>query len=430
MDHAKVAILENENPMNKAIFTVCSRNYLGQAATLMTSVREHAPDAARFIVVVDRRVEAADIDPSLATIIWIDELGIQDLEYRAFVFDVLELNTNVKPSALKYLLLSFDQCLYLDPDIVLYAPLRAVWDGLQAANVVVTPHLLDPQSTLTFKAQQDLLRNGGFNLGFIGVTRSAETLRFLDWWEICCLEWGFHAPSEGFFVDQKFMDHGPVLFEGFKVLRQKGLNVAYWNLHERPVQLRNGIWMVGDEPLVFMHYSGFIFEPKGEEVDLISKYPAVTNLAIRPELRALFDDYRHRLASNGYPDLIRIDYSFSVFDDGMPIPRLARRLIGSGAIPVTSRVRPFRAEGEIYRRLRGAGALPPASPGAAPQPARRRDRGREHRQLDTGLRVLRWLYRRLGVNRYDALVKFMGFASGTLNQRFLLPPALGDRDRP
>lgn len=416
--------------MKKAVFTICSRNYLGQAATLMTSVREHEPDVSRFIVVVDRRTDVVDIDPLIANLIWPDELSIPDLEYKALVFDVVELNTNVKPSAIKYLLESFDQCLFLDPDTVLYAPLQPVWDGLSTANVVLTPHLLDPKSTLTFKAQQDLLRHGGFNLGFIGLARSAETLRFLDWWEVCCLEWGFNAQTDGFFVDQKFVDHGPVLFEGFKVLRHRGLNVAYWNLHERAVENRGGVWMVGDEPLLFVHYSGFIYDPKGPEVDWISKYPAVANLAQRPEVRPLFDDYRRRLTANGYPDLVKIPYSFASFDNGLPVPRLARRLLGSGALAVSTRQQPFSAAGEIYRQLQLAGALPVVPSGSKPTSPARRDRAREGRQLDTGLRVLRWLYRRLGVNRYDALVKFMGFASSTFNQRFLLTPSAGDPERP
>jgi hypothetical protein len=414
--------------MNSAIFTVCSRNYLGQAATLMSSVREHEPDVARFIVVVDRRAAEVDIDPILARILWLDELRIDNLEYKALVFDVLELNTNVKPTALKYLLESFDQCLYLDPDIVLYAPLQPVWAGLQVGCIVVTPHLLDPKSTLTFKAQQDLLRHGGFNLGFIGVARSSEALRFLDWWEVCCLEWGYHAPADGFFVDQKFVDHGPILFEGFKVLRHRGLNVAYWNLHERAVQHRDGVWMVGDERLIFMHYSGFIFNPKGPELDWVSKYPAVTNLVSSPEIRPLIDDYRLRLAKHGYQDLIQISYSFATFDNGMVIPRLARRLLSNGAIADTSLAQPFSASGEIYLRLQQAGALPrggTTGPASAP---RRRDRRREGRQLNLGLRVLRWLFRRLGVTRYDALIKFMGFSSSTFNQRFLLTPFLRDRD--
>ena len=33
--------------MTHAIFTICSRNYLGQATTLMRSVAEYEPDAAR-----------------------------------------------------------------------------------------------------------------------------------------------------------------------------------------------------------------------------------------------------------------------------------------------------------------------------------------------------------------------------------------------
>jgi hypothetical protein len=403
--------------MTAAIFTICSRNYLGQAITLMQSVREHEPRADRYIVLVDRKEPEKQVEGDIASVIWIEDLGIADLEYRALIFDVLELNTNIKPTVLRHLLRQYSHCVYLDPDTLLYSPLDPVWVGLQNNNIVVTPHLLRPLSTREAPWDQDILRHGSFNLGFIGTAAGQETDRLLAWWEERCLTCGFNAPADGFFVDQKFMDHAHCYFEGVKVLRHSGLNIAYWNLHERPLSQSNGRWMVGTEPLIFMHFSGFIFSPKPEEANLITKNQSRVSLETRPELAAIFNDYRARLNSNRYGELSQARYSFDHFDNGAPITRFARRLIGSGAVEITDLTRPLSATGEAYRILKTVGALPEAAPLSRPPS---RDRTAEKLRLLKGMRILGWFYRRLGVARYEALLKFLAYAGSTLNQRFVV----------
>ena len=404
--------------MSNAIFTICSRNYLGQAKTLMQSVRQFEPDTARYIVLVDRKVENPEVAADEAAVIWIEDLDIPDVEFKALIFDVLELNTNVKPTVMRHLLAQHRRCAYLDPDTFLYGPFTPVWEGLDAANVVVTPHLIDPESTVDRVMQQDLLRHGGFNLGFIGVAATPEADRFLAWWEQCCLNFGFHAPADGLFVDQKFVDHAHMYFDGVKVLRHRGLNIAYWNLHERPMRHDGARWMAGNDPLVFMHFSGFIYAPRPDQQDLITKYPTVTTLVNRPEIRPLFDDYRERLRANAYPDLARLPYSFNTFDNGAAVTRMARRLVGTGVVAAADRRQPFRADGPVYRALEQAGALEPVR--AAGRPAPKRDAAGESTQAGRAHAILRWLYRRLGPTRYEFLLRFLTLIGSTLNQGFLV----------
>ena len=42
---------------------------------------------------------------------------------------------------------------------------------------------------------------------------------------------------EGLFVDQRWVDLVPALFDDYVVMKRAGLNVAYWNLHERSIEL-------------------------------------------------------------------------------------------------------------------------------------------------------------------------------------------------
>jgi hypothetical protein len=316
----------------------------------MKSVSHFEPSSDRFILLVDRKHEIPD--QNYANIVWLEELGIEQIEYKAFLFDVLELNTNVKPSMLKFLLGTYENCIYFDPDIILYSTLQYVWQELANSNIVLTPHIIDPVHVDSYPWDQDLLRYGGFNLGFVGMRKTEETMRLLDWWENKCLTSGFNAPSDGFFVDQKYMDHAHVFFNGVKVLRHKGLNIAYWNLKERLIKRENDKWVIGDDDLIFIHFSGFIYAPKKADAHKFTKYPCALTLNDRPVLNLFCDDYRMQLKNCGYENFIKLPYSFSKFDNGVSIPSLARRLIASGAVKVNNKFdSPFLSGGEIYTKL-------------------------------------------------------------------------------
>lgn len=404
-------------PMDAALFTICSRNYLGQAQTLMHSVRDHEPDAKRYIVIVDRKSELPPLEPGLAEIVWAEELAITDFERKAFIFDVLELNTNVKPTAFLHLLDAHEQCVYMDPDTILYGALTPVWEGLNDANVVLTPHTIRPRDDLGCPWEQDLLRYGGYNLGFAAVRRSDESIRMLRWWEDRCLTRGFHAPTEGFFVDQKFMDLAAMFFDGIKPVRHPGLNVAYWNLHERPVRFDSGRFLVGDQPLIFCHFSGFIFEPTHEERDLITKYPCEQTLSNRPELRRLCEDYRQRLKDNGHAQLKKIPYTFASFDNGRGIPKLVRRLVAIGTLQADS-ASLFQSDSDFYRRLDRLRLLP--KPQTSNPSAAKTIKAKQETQAKFAERLMRRLMLVIGINHYERILRLLERLASPFNQSFLV----------
>ncbi len=405
--------------MKKSIFTICSKNYIAQATTLMDSIRNYEPEVFRYIVIVDRKTRNFELDPKIAEIIWVEDLCIEEFEFKALIFDVLELNTNIKPTAIKHILKYSDICVYLDPDIALFSSLQSVWVGLKKANVVLTPHVIEPDLSVGLDAQRDLLRHGGFNLGFIGVSRSDETDRFLGWWENLCLKYGYQAPEDGFFVDQKFIDHAYIYFDKVVVLRGKGLNVAYWNLHERELKLsESGVWMVQNEMLEFMHFSGFIFSPHNvSESNKVSKYPCRTTLDERPELKVLFDDYRKKLKENHHAKNCKIEYSFGRFDSGVRIGKLARRLLAVGAIKIEDRNRPCSTSGEVFKALDKFKLIDLSLNQSD-------DRGHQNKSKDRfllliGEKTLRFLFQIIGVSRYEKLIKFMNYAGSTFNHKYI-----------
>jgi hypothetical protein len=99
-------------------------------------------------------------------------------------------------------------------------------------------------------------------------------------------------------VDQRWLDLAVNYFE-VDVLRERGANVAYWNVRTREVQQTADSYRVDGEPLLFMHFSGF--EPGNPR--LLSKHagrPAPAGDEPATALETLCIEYAERLAAAGF----------------------------------------------------------------------------------------------------------------------------------
>lgn len=271
----------------RAACTIVSANYFAFARTVAKSFRIQHPEDDFFVLIVDRRselVDAAAHADGLQTL-YVEDLGIADFRSTSFKYDILELNTGVKPTLLKRLLsMGYDKVIYLDPDICVYSSLDFIYRLLESSNIVVTPHATAPIVDQESPTDEEFSAVGVFNLGFIAVNGNSETRRFLDWWENRCLQLGYREFQTGLFVDQKWIDLAPCYFDGLYILKHKGCNVAHWNFQERKLEERPDGWSVNGVPLVFFHFSGIDI---GTSLQ-ITKHRNAT-YADRPELLKLFE---------------------------------------------------------------------------------------------------------------------------------------------
>lgn len=309
-----------------AAFTIVSNNYLHYARSLMESVRAHEPDIHRFVMVLDTPVaqEALD-DTGLYSVIRVEQLDLPDPKKFLFRYNVLEANTAVKPWVMEQLSREkgYKAVIYLDPDIYLYRSLTDVKEQLDSgATLVLTPHLMGPVEDDKRPSEQDILRAGAYNLGFaaIGEWRSAETL--VKWWQRRLERHCVVDPDKALFVDQKWMDLAPGLFPGVSILRHKGYNVAYWNLHERPVYRKDNKYFADGDPLHFFHFSGLnVNDPVR-----FSKHQSRFKLEDIGDAQDLVIDYCHRLKANGADYFSKLPYGFSLHNSKHNIPDAIRRI--------------------------------------------------------------------------------------------------------
>jgi glycosyltransferase involved in cell wall biosynthesis len=311
----------------RAVVTIVSGNYIARARALCRSLAEHEPNVRRFVLIVDRPVSSIVRKDEPFDVIRVEDLAIPEFEDFMAQYTVIEANTAVKPYVLRHLFErhAIDQVVYLDPDIIVMAPLDEIWRGLDHGNVVLTPHLRDPFRDNELPNELEILRSGTYNLGFIGLTRGPSSLRMLEWWcekteHDCAIDL-----ANGLFVDQKWIDLVPGYVDAVVVVRDAGYNVAYWNLHEREVTERSGKFFADGRPITFFHFSGY--DPDRPWV--MSRHQSRHDLHSLPLVKRLFDAYARQLQEEGYEQAIGRPYGFGALSNGVPISPVIRTAVRS-----------------------------------------------------------------------------------------------------
>lgn len=303
--------------------TICCNNYLAYATVLARSFLRHHPGGRFVICLADRRDAgvAYPRDPRIA-IVEAAELGIAGFDALSFKYDVLEFNTAVKPYLLEWLMRQHgaERLLYLDPDILVLAPLDELFAILERTPLVLTPHLTSPYRDDHHPREVDILRAGTYNLGFAGVAAHPQTWALLEWWQARLRDGCTREVDKGYFVDQKWMDFVPSFFPEHAVLRDPGYNAAYWNLHERTIASDDGGFTVNGRTLRFFHFSGIDVD----DLDAVSKHQSRVTLPASGGLRDLFELYRVLLLTHGHLERRSLPYAYGSFDNGVPVPDVVR----------------------------------------------------------------------------------------------------------
>jgi hypothetical protein len=93
------------------------------------------------------------------------------------------------------------------------------------------------------------------------------------------------------------MNYVPIFFEKVLISKNYGLNMAYWNFHERSVSIVEGIYKINKTiNLVFFHFSNY----KAENKDVIASYFTRFLMSETPIIEQLYSKYHERLINNRY----------------------------------------------------------------------------------------------------------------------------------
>jgi hypothetical protein len=221
-------------------------------------------------------------------------------------------------------------------------------------------------------------------------------------------------------VDQKWINLVPGLFDRVFVSRNAGLNMAYWNLHERTLKPASEGYAVttrasgeAETPLCFFHFSGIV----PEDATLLSKHTDRFTLAGRPDLQTLFAEYKAAvLAERAVATAAEtLPYGFDSFSDGTTVTRLARRIYAAEQKNFAGD--PFAAGGAFCQFAKAqklvAGVVAPAK-------STWKEFNPKDRRVEGVHKLLRWALKLLGPHKYELLMRYLGHISVLRNQAVFL----------
>ena len=177
-----------------------------------------------------------------------------------------------------------------------------------AADTVTPRRLKHLAEAMGCQTQQDLARA----LGITQATGPLATLRR-----------DRYGLARGIFVDQRWVDLVPGMFQGVQIVRDPGYNVAYWNLSHRKVTGTEPDYQVSGAPLCFFHFSGY--DP--DQPDQLSRHQNRHRIGSLPRAtEEIVRGYHDELLSAGFLTCRKWPNGYGSFQNGTRIPDLGRAI--------------------------------------------------------------------------------------------------------
>jgi hypothetical protein len=328
---------------NFTVFTVCNIAYLPKALMLADSLyRFHGKKLN--IVLFDKKQEFKHPSEHI-TIQWVGDLGVPRWQELAFMYDIIEFSTSLKPFIAMQLLRENNKVIFLDPDTEIFSKLDPILEDLEAASVVLTPHYIRPQPDTENESDLAMMRFGSFNLGFFAVKSDRNAIEFLEWWSKRCIDFSFMESQFGLSTDQKWVSIAPCFFDFLKISFNPGYNAAPWNTFERKITSIDGdghYYLNEKYKMVFFHFSNF------DHLD-----PQYLNKRASSELSV---DYKNLeiLGKNYSKNLLdmeakveKVQYTFDYMSDGSYISPTLRRAYAAVRGSFSTNHDPFDTSGEV-----------------------------------------------------------------------------------
>lgn len=281
------------------IFTVCSINQLAHAFVLGDSIKTQHPNHAFFIGLVDNKSNIPAISHLPYPIVDISEIHIPGFSKMAEKYTIDELIADCKPFFAKYFIQKNDKIIYIDSTSFVYNSFDFITQTLDNQDIIIVPQLLHAG---VHPDEKQILNTGIYHAGFLALKQSEESKRFLNWWSNNTENKGYQNLCKGLNADQLWLEHVPALFEKVYIEKHKGLNIGYWNLPERVLEIVDNQYYINKQPLISMNFKGLKYW-KSYEV-LLNKYAYKTvqknkpnfglpNPILKPKQKYIASKLRH-----------------------------------------------------------------------------------------------------------------------------------------
>lgn len=324
------------------IFTSICANYVHKARTLAQSVKKNIPDAKMILCLVEREVDSRIPDECFDEIILAKDAWEGNFDRFIFKHTIVEASTAVKGQFFRYLMDRYrdeDKFVYLDPDVYVYSDFAELREELNKYSIVLCPHLLKPGN---IDMELSSTAHGVYNLGFLGISRSDEGRKCIDWWAERLYLFCYDDIQNGIFTDQKWFDLAPCFFD-VKIFKHNGYDLAPWSLLNCNMEKKqNGCYVEG-YPLRFIHFSGLgaTAEKCMREWLPQGKHP----------FKELYAEYKEIHDKNNADRISEAEWSYGCFTSGEKVKNSVRSGYRSNYDVMFMEENPFSKSNNFYEDL-------------------------------------------------------------------------------
>ena len=304
------------------VATIAGKNHLPRARVLAASLARVHPELPFVLLLMDEPDGRLDPAREPFEVLGMEDLPQAPLRTLAFRYVRRAASAAAKPELIRHLLArGHERVLLLDADTVIVDDLAPLLGALDDASIALTPHLVTPATGAGARQRELTIGLAGVvNTGVLGVRSSPEGQRFLDWWRRRLQTHCFAHVIAGVHLDQRWADFVPGLFDGVRLVRDPGVNVAYWNLPERPLRIEGSRITAAGHRCRVLHASGYdVRHP-----ERLSVYAPSLELAGMGDVRRLTARYRRALLDAGESEALSWPWAFDRYADGVPIEEVAR----------------------------------------------------------------------------------------------------------
>lgn len=354
-----------------AVCSVVTYNHLHTALCLVKSIRRRwTTQPPVFIALVDHTNRPRPGLEQVPGVEFIDarSLDVPNLDWQLCKLTPFEACCVIKPFLMRRLLeRGFDTVLHVDNDILFFGDGMSFVDDMGRADLLVTPHVLSP---LPFNepwlrvSMGQLAEAGVLNTGLVGARNTSGARSFLDTWGRLCSGPGAFMRDLGNQNEQQYFNWVLAFSDNVRICRDPRVNVAYWNLHERPIRWgglddrERDLWFLDGQPITCFHFSGFDWD-RGR----LSTHDDRARPYVNANLFALCEYYTQALADSGRAHYGSVPYEFGAVDDfeiDHNIRIELKRSEAKGALPAKPWPDMGRAALEKLTRTLGQASVVPA----------------------------------------------------------------------
>ncbi|MEZ0539175.1 hypothetical protein [Fibrella arboris] len=283
------------------LLTVCTIAQLPQALTLGASFLQHNPSRRFLIGLADdpTRLPADWSSPYPILTFANTNLSANEVLILSQRYTPTEFRAACKPAFVQaaYQQAGTEGLLYADPSAFVYHSLDALFAQLAHHSVLLNPHWLKTPADEQQPDEKHLQNVGLYSSGLLGFGPHADTETMLRWWQSRTADRAHINFCAGECLDQLWLMHVPTLFNAAGIVKDPGVQVALWNLSERPLANAPSGWQVitngSSAPLLTADFLGLLHPHEG-------LFQRQTRLQInkRPDVGTLLSAYQTALNAN------------------------------------------------------------------------------------------------------------------------------------